>query len=146
MSRLRYNRKQAVDTLNVNCPRMASLIQAKGPFSLQLKKIPIYSHHWQVPLFISNYRVKQQQPSTAVLRPCSRTIRPWRPWQSIFRCKPCARSVFPITRRCRSLTLLSTVVPVVFQMPGKWHPWMIMLSSIVFAGYGVSARGLRRCF
>ncbi len=38
MSRLRYNRKQAVGTLNANCPRMASLIQAKGPFSLQLKK------------------------------------------------------------------------------------------------------------
>ena len=38
MSRLRYNRKQAIDTLNANCPRMASLIQAKGPFSLQLKK------------------------------------------------------------------------------------------------------------
>lgn len=38
MSRLRYNRKQAVATLNANCPRMASLIQAKGPFSLQLKK------------------------------------------------------------------------------------------------------------
>ncbi len=38
MSRLRYNRKQAVDTLNANCPRMAGLIQAKGRFSLQLKK------------------------------------------------------------------------------------------------------------
>ncbi len=38
MSRLRYNRKQAVDTLNASCSRMASLIQAKGPFSLQLKK------------------------------------------------------------------------------------------------------------
>ncbi len=38
MSRLRYNRKQAIDTLNSNCPQMARLIRAKGPFSLQLKK------------------------------------------------------------------------------------------------------------
>ena len=38
MSRLRYNRKQAIDTLSSNCPHMASLIRAKGPFSLQLKK------------------------------------------------------------------------------------------------------------
>ena len=38
MSRLRYNRKQAIDTLGSSCPHMASLIRAKGPFSLQLKK------------------------------------------------------------------------------------------------------------
>ena len=38
MSRLRYNRKQAIDTLNSSCPHMASLIRSKGPFSLQLKR------------------------------------------------------------------------------------------------------------
>ena len=37
MSRLRYNRKQAVDTLKSNCPRMAGLIRDKGRFSLQVK-------------------------------------------------------------------------------------------------------------
>lgn len=37
MSRLRYNRKLAVDTLNLSCPYMAGLIRVKGPFSLQLK-------------------------------------------------------------------------------------------------------------
>ena len=38
MSRLRYNRKQAVDTLKSNCPHMARLIKAKGPFRLQVRK------------------------------------------------------------------------------------------------------------
>jgi len=36
MSRLRYNRKQAVDTLKANCPYLARLIREKGPFSLQV--------------------------------------------------------------------------------------------------------------
>ena len=38
MSRLRYNRKQAIDTLKSNCPRMAGLIREKGRFSLQVRK------------------------------------------------------------------------------------------------------------
>lgn len=38
MSRLRYNRKQAVDTLKSSCPHMAGLIDDKGPFSLQVKR------------------------------------------------------------------------------------------------------------
>jgi len=38
MSRLRYNRKQAVDTLKSNCPQMAKLIRDKGPFRLQVGK------------------------------------------------------------------------------------------------------------
>jgi 3-methyladenine DNA glycosylase/8-oxoguanine DNA glycosylase len=38
MSRLRYNRKQAVDTLKSSCPHMARLIRAKGPFRLQVRK------------------------------------------------------------------------------------------------------------
>jgi 3-methyladenine DNA glycosylase/8-oxoguanine DNA glycosylase len=38
MSRLRYNRKQAIDTLKSNCPRMAGLIRDKGPFSLRIKR------------------------------------------------------------------------------------------------------------
>jgi len=38
MSRLRYNRKQAIDTLKSSCPRMAGLIREKGRFSLQVKK------------------------------------------------------------------------------------------------------------
>ena len=38
MSRLRYNRKQAVDTLKSSCPHMARLIKAKGPFRLQVRK------------------------------------------------------------------------------------------------------------
>jgi len=38
MSRLRYNRKQALDTLRSNCPRMAALIRDKGAFSLEVRK------------------------------------------------------------------------------------------------------------
>ena len=38
MSRLRYNRKQALDTLRSNCPRMAALIRDKGTFSLEVRK------------------------------------------------------------------------------------------------------------
>lgn len=38
MSRLRYNRKRAVDTLMSSCPQMARLIQAKGPLKLQVRK------------------------------------------------------------------------------------------------------------
>jgi len=38
MSRLRYNRKEAVDTLKSNCPQMADLIKAKGPFQLQVRQ------------------------------------------------------------------------------------------------------------
>jgi 3-methyladenine DNA glycosylase/8-oxoguanine DNA glycosylase len=38
MSRLRYNRQQALDTLKSNCPRMADLIRDKGPFSLCVKR------------------------------------------------------------------------------------------------------------
>jgi 3-methyladenine DNA glycosylase/8-oxoguanine DNA glycosylase len=37
MSRLRYNRKQAIDTLKSSCPQMAALIREKGPFRLQVK-------------------------------------------------------------------------------------------------------------
>ncbi|HEY5776001.1 MAG TPA: DNA-3-methyladenine glycosylase 2 family protein [Xanthomonadales bacterium] len=37
MSRLRYNRQRALDTLKSNCPRMADLIRDKGPFSLRIK-------------------------------------------------------------------------------------------------------------
>jgi len=37
MSRLRYNRKQAIDTLKSSCPQMAGLIRDKGPFSLRVK-------------------------------------------------------------------------------------------------------------
>ena len=38
MSRLRYNRKQAIDTLTSSCAQMASLIRDKGPFSLRVEK------------------------------------------------------------------------------------------------------------
>jgi 3-methyladenine DNA glycosylase/8-oxoguanine DNA glycosylase len=38
MSRLRYNRKQAVDSLKASCPDMARLIRHKGPFSLEVRK------------------------------------------------------------------------------------------------------------
>jgi 3-methyladenine DNA glycosylase/8-oxoguanine DNA glycosylase len=38
MSRLRYNRKQAVDSLKACCPDMARLIREKGPFSLEVRK------------------------------------------------------------------------------------------------------------
>lgn len=38
MSRLRYNRKEAVDTLKSNCPHMAGLIKSKGPFRLQVRR------------------------------------------------------------------------------------------------------------
>ena len=38
MSRLRYNRQHAVDTLKSNCPQMAALIREKGPFSLRIKQ------------------------------------------------------------------------------------------------------------
>ena len=38
MSRLRYNRRHAVDTLKSNCPQMAALIREKGPFSLRVKR------------------------------------------------------------------------------------------------------------
>lgn len=38
MSRLRYNRKQAIDSLKSSCPQMAGLIRVKGPFSLQVKR------------------------------------------------------------------------------------------------------------
>ncbi len=40
MSRLRYNRRQAIDTLTSNCPHMAGLIREKGPFRLQVKRDP----------------------------------------------------------------------------------------------------------
>jgi len=38
MSRLRYNRKRAIDTLKSNCPHMAALIQDKGPFSMRVTR------------------------------------------------------------------------------------------------------------
>ena len=38
MSRLRYNRRDAVDTLKSNCPHMAGLIREKGPFSMRVKR------------------------------------------------------------------------------------------------------------
>jgi DNA-3-methyladenine glycosylase II len=37
MSRLRYNRKQAVDSLKSRCPQMVSLISEKGPFTLRVR-------------------------------------------------------------------------------------------------------------
>lgn len=40
MSRLRYNRKQALAALKSSCPHMAGLIRAKGPFRLQVKRDP----------------------------------------------------------------------------------------------------------
>lgn len=38
MSRLKYNRKKALDTLKSSCPRMAALIRDKGAFSMQVRK------------------------------------------------------------------------------------------------------------
>jgi len=38
MSRLRYNRKQALDSLRASCPQMAGLIREKGAFTLQVPK------------------------------------------------------------------------------------------------------------
>jgi len=38
MSRLRYNRTEAVSFLQANCPDIGSLIQAKGPFRLEVSK------------------------------------------------------------------------------------------------------------
>lgn len=38
MSRLRYNRQQAIETLKSNCPHMAGLIREKGPFSMRVKR------------------------------------------------------------------------------------------------------------
>jgi 3-methyladenine DNA glycosylase/8-oxoguanine DNA glycosylase len=38
MSRLRYNRKQAIDSLKSSCPRIAELIREKGAFTLQIPK------------------------------------------------------------------------------------------------------------
>jgi 3-methyladenine DNA glycosylase/8-oxoguanine DNA glycosylase len=38
MSRLRYNRQQAIETLKSNCPHMAGLIREKGPFNMQVKR------------------------------------------------------------------------------------------------------------
>ena len=38
MSRLRYNRKAALDTLKSSCPRMAALIRDKGAFTVQVRK------------------------------------------------------------------------------------------------------------
>jgi len=37
MSRLRYNRREAVAALKASCPQMASLIREKGPFRLSVK-------------------------------------------------------------------------------------------------------------
>jgi len=37
MSRLRYNRKHAIDTLISSCPKMAALIHEKGAFRLQVR-------------------------------------------------------------------------------------------------------------
>ncbi len=38
MSRLRNNRKQAINSLKSNCPQMARVIREKGRFSLQVNK------------------------------------------------------------------------------------------------------------
>ena len=37
MSRLRDNRKQAIETLKSSCPQMAGVIEDKGSFSLQVR-------------------------------------------------------------------------------------------------------------
>ena len=37
MSRLRYNRKQAIDSLKTSCPQIARLIREKGPFNIQVR-------------------------------------------------------------------------------------------------------------
>lgn len=36
MSRLRYNRREAIDSLKSSCPQMAELIREKGPFRLSV--------------------------------------------------------------------------------------------------------------
>jgi len=38
MSRLRYNRKQAIESLKSSCPQMAILIGDKGPFDIQVRR------------------------------------------------------------------------------------------------------------
>lgn len=38
MSRLRYSRKQAIETLKSSCPQMAGLIEDKGPFRMQVQR------------------------------------------------------------------------------------------------------------
>jgi 3-methyladenine DNA glycosylase/8-oxoguanine DNA glycosylase len=38
MSRLRYNRKEAIDSLKSSCPQMAALIRDKGRFELQVRR------------------------------------------------------------------------------------------------------------
>jgi len=38
MSRLRYNRKAAIDSLKTSCPQMAALIRNKGRFDLQVRR------------------------------------------------------------------------------------------------------------
>ena len=38
MSRLRYNRGDAIETLKSNCPDMAGLIREKGPFNMRVKR------------------------------------------------------------------------------------------------------------
>ena len=38
MSRLRYNRKQALDSLKASCPQIAGVIREKGAFTLQVPK------------------------------------------------------------------------------------------------------------
>jgi len=38
MSRLRYNRKLAIESLKASCPHMASLIRKKGPFNIQVRR------------------------------------------------------------------------------------------------------------
>jgi 3-methyladenine DNA glycosylase/8-oxoguanine DNA glycosylase len=43
MSRLRYNRKMAVDFLKSSCPRMAELIRDKGAFSLKVSRDDLFT-------------------------------------------------------------------------------------------------------
>lgn len=43
MSRLRYNRKTAVDFLKSSCPQMAELIRDKGAFSLKVSKDDLFT-------------------------------------------------------------------------------------------------------
>ena len=38
MSRLRYNRREAIDSLKSSCPQMADLIREKGPFRLSVRE------------------------------------------------------------------------------------------------------------
>ena len=40
MSRLRYNRKQAIESLKSSCPQMANLIRDKGPFNMRVTRGP----------------------------------------------------------------------------------------------------------